>query len=122
MPADLASPAAAVTADYMKIQYDHGALANPGYETMFEKHQQGIPGYSGGLVRYHGESKHLGCRSRHRVAPRGSESTPRFPGFTTSENPAAEARRSRPSSPRGSGSGGISLPGRCSYAQCTRGP
>lgn len=64
--ADLASAAAAVTAGYMKIQYDHGALANPRYETMFEKHQQGIPGYSGGLVRYHGESKHLGCRSRHR--------------------------------------------------------
>jgi hypothetical protein len=56
MPADLASAAAAVTAGYTKSQYDRGASANPRYETQFEKHQVGIPGYSGGPVRFNGQS------------------------------------------------------------------
>lgn len=56
MPADLASAAAAVTAGYTKTQYDWGAAKNPRYETLFEKHMLGIPGYSGGPVRHNGQS------------------------------------------------------------------
>jgi len=58
---DLATPAAAVTAGYAKIQIDRGApspqVRNPGnrYVTCFEKWLVGEPGYGGFNLRAYGE-------------------------------------------------------------------
>jgi hypothetical protein len=55
---DLASPAAAVTAGYAKVQSDRGALFKGGaqYLTMFEKWLTGEPGCAGFNFRTYGES------------------------------------------------------------------
>ena|SRR5262252_7635426 len=55
---DLASPAAAVTAGYAKVQSDRGATYKGGaqYLTMFEKWLTGEPGQGGFNFRCYGES------------------------------------------------------------------